>query len=285
MAETKRCLSLAVMLMLGAILCGRPGAAANFEKESHMTKTQLTADLATVRQSRILFSHMSVGADILAGIKRLDAENAGGKSLRLVSLQEAVASGGPVLIDVSGGRNGEPRTKIDFFAATIRGEARLKPNLAFMKLCYVDFNPRTDVDELFNYYRSTVASLKKEHPEIRFAHVTVPLMEQPTGLKWRIYRFIGREVWEDAANVKRAQFNQRLQENFRSDPVFDIARVEATAPDGRLTTFEQGGRSYLSLYPGYTEDGGHLNAAGQRVAGVAAIRFLAEGLSGRSTAR
>jgi len=250
-----------------------------------VTKTQLTADLATVRQGRILFSHMSVGADILAGIKRLDAENAGGKSLRLVSLQEAVASGGPVLIDVSGGRNGEPRTKIDFFAATIRGEARLKPNLAFMKLCYVDFNPRTDVDELFNYYRSTVESLKKEHPEIRFAHVTVPLMEQPTGLKWRIYRFIGREVWEDAANVKRAQFNQRLQENFRSDPVFDIARVEATAPDGRLTTFEQGGRSYLSLYPGYTEDGGHLNAAGQRVAGVAAIRFLAEGLSGRSTAR
>ena len=285
MAETKRCLSLAVMLMLGTILCGRPGAAANFEKESHMTKTQLTADLATVRQGRILFSHMSVGADILAGIKRLDAENAGGKSLRLVSLQEAVASGGPVLIDVSGGRNGEPRTKIDFFAATIRGEARLKPNLAFMKLCYVDFNPRTDVDELFNYYRSTVASLKKEHPEIRFAHVTVPLMEQPTGLKWRIYRLIGREVWEDAANVKRAQFNQRLQENFRSDPVFDIARVEATAPDGRLTTFEQGGRSYLSLYPGYTEDGGHLNATGQRVAGVAAIRFLAEGLSGGSTAR
>ena len=285
MAETKRCLSLVAMLMLGTSLCGRPAAAANFEKESHVTKTPLTADLATVRQGRILFSHMSVGADIIAGIKRLDAENSGGGSLRPVSLQEAVGFGGPALIDISGGQNGEPKTKIDFFASTIRGGVSLKPNLAFMKFCYVDFNPRTDVDELFNYYRSTLDALKREHPEIRFAHVTVPLMEQPTGLKWKLYRLIGREVWEDAANVKRAQFNQRLQESFGSDPVFDIARVEATAPDGRLTTFEQGGRSYLSLYPGYTEDGGHLNAAGQRVAGVAAIRFLAEGLSGRSTAR
>jgi hypothetical protein len=228
---------------------------------------------------------MSVGTDILAGIKQLDAEIAGGGRLRPVSLQEAVASEGPALIDVSGGRNGEPRTKIDFFATTIRGGARLKPNLAFMKFCYVDFNPRTDIDDLFGYYRNTLEGLKREHPEIRFAHVTVPLMEQPTGLKWRLYRLIGREVWEDAANVKRAQFNQRLQESFGSDPVFDIARVEATTPDGRLTTFEQDGRSYLSLYPGYTEDGGHLNTAGQRAAGTAAIRFLAEGLKGRGTTR
>jgi hypothetical protein len=285
MAETKRCLSLAVMLLLGASMGDHPAAAANLEKESHVTKTQLAADLATVRQGRILFSHMSVGTDILAGIKQLDAEIAGGGRLRPVSLQEAVASEGPALIDVSGGRNGEPRTKIDFFATTIRGGARLKPNLAFMKFCYVDFNPRTDIDDLFGYYRNTLEGLKREHPEIRFAHVTVPLMEQPTGLKWRLYRLIGREVWEDAANVKRAQFNQRLQESFGSDPVFDIARVEATTPDGRLTTFEQDGRSYLSLYPGYTEDGGHLNTAGQRAAGTAAIRFLAEGLKGRGTTR
>lgn len=285
MAKTKRCLSLAVMLILGTSVCGRPAAAASFEKESHVTKTQLTADLATVRHGRILFSHMSVGTDILAGIKRLDAENPGGDRVHLAPLEEAVVTREPVLIDVSGGRNGEPKTKIDFFAATIRDGVRLKPNLAFMKFCYVDFNPRTDVDELFNYYRSTIETLKREHPEIRFAHVTVPLMEQPTGLKWRIYRLIGREVWEDAANVKRAQFSKRLIETFKSDPVFDLASVEATAPDGRLTKFEQGGQSYLSLYPGYTVDGGHLNPAGQRAAGSAAIRFLAEGLRARGAVR
>jgi len=30
--------------------------------------------------------------------------------------------------------------------------------------------------------------------------------------------------------------------------------------------FERDVQSYLSLYPGYTEDGGHLNTAGQQVA-------------------
>ena len=144
---------------------------------------------------------------------------------------------------------------------------------------------RTDVDELFAYYRSTLEALKREHPEIRFAHVTVPFTTSPTGLKQRVYRLIGREVWADASNVKRTEFNRRLKESFGSDPVFDLSRLEATAPDGHLTTFEQGGRSYLALYPGYTEDDGHLNDAGQRSVGSAAIRFLAEGLKGRGAAR
>jgi len=276
---------LAIMLMLGASLCGHLAAAANSERGSRVTETQLTADLATVRQGRILFSHMSVGANILAGIKQLDAENPGRNRVRLAPLEEADASREPVLIDISGGRNTEPKSKIDFFAATIRGQFRLKPDLAFMKLCYVDFNPRTDVDDLFRYYRSTLETLKREHPEIRFAHVTVPLVVRPMGLKWSAFRLIGREVWEDAANVKRAEFNRRLKESFGSDPVFDLARVEATTPDGRLTTFEQSGQCYLSLYPGYAEDEGHLNIVGQRAAGSAAIRFLAEGLRGRGSAR
>jgi hypothetical protein len=109
---------------------------------------------------------------------------------------------------------------------------------------------------------------------------------QLTGLKWRIFRLIGKEVWEDAANVKRAEFNRRLNESFGADSVFDLARIEATAPDGRLTTFEYGGQSYPSLYPGYAEDDGeHLNTAGQQVAGAAIIRFMAEGLKGRGSAR
>lgn len=274
-----------VILLLGASMgCGLAATADN-ERESNVTTTQLAADLAVARQARILFSHHSVGANILAGIKRFDAENPGVGRLRVAPLEEAVASQRPVLIDYWGGQNGEPKTKIDSFAATIRGDARLKLNLAFMKFCYVDFNPRTDVDELFRYYRSTLEALKQEHPEIHFAHVTVPLVVQPTDLKSRVFRLIGREIWEDAANVKRAEFNRRLQESFGSDPVFDLARVEAMTPDGHLTTFEQDGHSYLSLYPGYTEDGEHLNTAGQRTAGAAAIRFLAEGLRGRGSVR
>ncbi|MFZ5523323.1 MAG: hypothetical protein ACOY9D_04465 [Pseudomonadota bacterium] len=284
MADKNRCrLWLPVILLLGASIGYGSTTASGNERESTMTTTQLSADLAVVRQGRILFSHHSVGVNIIMGVKRFDAEIPGESHIRLASLAEAATSRGPMLIDFTGGKNGEPKTKIDAFAAAIRGESQLKPDLAFMKFCYVDFNPRTDVDDLFGYYRKTVEALKHEHPEIRFAHVTVPLTTWPTELKWRIFRLIGKEVWEDAANVKRAEFNRRLKESFGTDLLFDLASIEATAPDGRLTAFEQDGRSYLSLYPGYTEDGGHLNLVGQQVVGAAAIRFMAEGLKGRGT--
>jgi hypothetical protein len=285
MADMKRRLLLSAILLVGANISFGIAATANNEKGSNMTTMQLADDLATVRKGRILFSHHSVGANIIMGVKRLDAEVPGGNHIRVSSLEEAATSKGSMLIHFSGGQNGEPKTKIDSFAATIRGEARLKPDLAFMKFCYVDFNPRTDVGELFNYYRNTIGALKREHPEIRFAHVAVPLTVKPTGLKARIYRLIGREVWEDAANVRRAEFNRLLKENFGADSVFDLARVEASAPDGLLTTFEQGGQAYLSLYPGYAEnDGEHLNTTGQQVAGAAIIQFMAERLKGGDSA-
>ncbi len=252
--------------------------AAGDKGKSSAAPTSFAPAMAEVRKARILFSHHSVGANIVEGIKRLDSSISGEGRLRVLTLQEAAASKGPALIEFSGGSNGEPKTKIDSFAATIRQDARLKPDLAFMKLCYVDFDPQTDVDDLFTYYRRTLDGLKREYPGIRFAHVTVPLTSRPTGIKSQADRLMGRVVWEDAANAKRAEFNDRLKQSFAADPIFDLSLVEATAPDGHLTTFELGGRSYLSLYPGYTEDGGHLNPLGQQVAGEEAVKFMAEAL-------
>jgi hypothetical protein len=125
--------------------------------------------------------------------------------------------------------------------------------------------------------------LKKEYPEISFAHVTVPLTKRPTELKWRLFRLIGKEVWEDEANVKRAEFDKLLKETFKTDPIFDLSVIEATAPDGHLTTFEERGQDYLSLYPGYTEDNEHLNQLGQQIAGKAFIHFITEGLKVRNS--
>jgi len=285
MADMNKYLWLTVMLLLGASTgCGSSVTADN-KRDSNVTTMHLAADMAAARQGRILFSHHSVGANIIEGVKRFDAENPGGGRMHVTSLDEAATSKGPMLIEFSGGQNGEPKTKIDAFAAAIRGEPRLKPDLAFMKFCFVDFNPRTNVDDLFSYYQKTLEALKKEHPEIRFAHVTVPVTRWPTELKWRIFRLIGKEVWDDATSVKRAEFNRRLKEIFGTDLVFDLARVEATAPDGSLTTFEQDGQSYPSMYPGYTEDGGHLNKVGQQVAGAAMIRFMADGLKDCCSAR
>jgi hypothetical protein len=120
MANTNWYLWLLVMLLLAASIGYGSTAVAGTKREPNMTTMQLAADLATIRQARILFSHHSVGANILAGIKRFDAENPGAGRLRVVPVEEAVASKGPALFDYWGGKNGEPKTKIDSFAAIIR---------------------------------------------------------------------------------------------------------------------------------------------------------------------
>jgi hypothetical protein len=244
--------------------------------------SSIQADLAVVGQGRILFSHHSVGRNVLEGMGRVAAE-AGAAPPKLVPLAEAASVPGPALIDASGGRNGDPVSKIEFFEATLRGQPGLKPDVAFMKLCYVDFEPRTDVEALFARYQRAIETLRREHPGIRFAHVTAPLKSRPTGLKASLQRLMGREVWEDAANARRWEFNQKLLRAFPSDPVFDLAAIEATGPDGKPVTFELDGKRYPSMDPGLTDDGGHLNASGQRAAGAAAIRFLAAALAGRPT--
>jgi hypothetical protein len=203
----------------------------------------------------------------------------------MVSREAAGGVAGPLLAHGGGGRNGDPKGKIDIFAAAIRKDAGLHPNLAFLKLCYADVDPRTDVADVFEHYRKTLEDLRREFPGIRFAHVTIPLMEHPVDLKNRIYRVIGREVWADASNVKRAEFNRRLLEAFPADPIFDLAKLEATRPDGGQATFEAGGKTYPSLWAGYSEDGGHLNVAGQRAAAAEAARFMAGALQGAQAAR
>jgi hypothetical protein len=236
-----------------------------------VTSGDLANDLAMVRQARIYFDHHSVGANILAGVRQIDREVAGSK-LRLASPEEANSIQGPVLVEGGGGHNGDPKGKIDHFAKVIRVDAGLKPDVAFMKLCFTDIGPRTDVENIFAYYRRSMESLEREYPGIRFAHVTVPLTAKPVGLKARLFRLIGREVWDDASNRKRAEFNRLLRETFASDPVFDLARLEATAPDGNPVGM------YLdepSMFRGYTNDGGHLNSLGERLAGAGFIRFVA----------
>lgn len=237
--------------------------------------TQIANDLDLVRKHRILFSHHSVGRNLLAGLERAAGQL--GAPIRVMPLEQAETSSEPAFVTISGGQNQDPQSKFDFFAESLR-KTEYEPELAFMKLCYVDFNPRTDVDALFAAYRSTIDTMRAEHPNIRFAHVTTPLYQQPMTIKERIYRFLGKEVWEDAANVKRHAFNQKLFQTYSKDPIFDLARFESTRPDGSRVSFEEGGHTYYSLAPEYSDDGGHLNDLGQDVAALEWVRFMAKAL-------
>jgi hypothetical protein len=266
-------------LVASAALGCDDGAAPNEPSASEQNKTMqqgIKADLEKARATRIFFSHHSVGGNLLSGARKLSAE--AGAELRVVALEKAEPSTEPAWLHASGGKNGDPKSKIDFFLSTLRSQTALKPELAFMKFCYVDFNPSTDVDDLFSHYERALSTLKQERPEIRFAHVTVPLVERPKEMKWKIYRLIGREVWEDAANVRRHAFNQRLLKTFAADPIFDLARAESTRPDGTRESFQHAGATYYSLEPRYTNDGGHLGELGQRVLGAEMVRFVASAL-------
>jgi hypothetical protein len=240
------------------------------------TPAQLTDDLALLQQGRILFSHHSVGVNLISGVQRLDAELAGGQ-LKAARVDETPVDG-PVLGHISGGKNGDPDSKLRFFGDFMRSRAKPLPQVAFMKFCYVDFDPSTDVSALFARYRDTIEALRREFPAVRFAHVTVPLMTQPTGVMPRVKRLLGRELWDDIGNAKRTQFNERLVGTFRGDPILDLASLEVIGPAGDESSFEFQGKRYPALHPAYTVDGGHLNDLGQRLAGAAAIHFMADAL-------
>ena len=60
--------------------------------------------------------------------------------------------------------------------------------------------------------------------------------------------------------IKRYELNRLIvQEYGGKEPLFDIALIESTLPNGRRTTFSKDGKDYYYLHDEYTDDGGHLN--------------------------
>src|SRR5206468_11686037 len=101
------------------------------------------------------------------------------------------------------GENTRPLAKFEDFARRAERDKDDGTQLMLMKLCYVDFNPRTDVDELVRAYAGAVERVKNARPGVRVVHVTPPLFARPGDVKSKLNRTLGRPVWEDQANKKR----------------------------------------------------------------------------------
>jgi len=222
----------------------------------------LKQDLATLRGAHVFFGHHSVGQNILEGLAVLSKE-AGID----VSIEEA-----PV------GQNMRPLEKFEDFAK--RGERNPDDGtqLMAMKLCYVDFNPRTDVDQLVEAYAAAVARVRKARPGVRVVHVAPALFARPVDMKSKLNRTLGRPVWEDQSNKKRLDFTSQVRARFPNDPFFDLASVESTRPDGTAEQYEVDGQQVPMLWPGYSSDGGHLNDEGKLVAAKAFAHAFAQAL-------
>jgi len=208
--------------------------------------------------TRVFFGHQSVGQDVLGGVRRL-AERG-----------EQV----PVIQDARLGANEDPLLKIQDFDARLRGGVAEQVDVAMMKLCYIDITARTDVAALLAAYRTTLAGLERDYPDVAFVHVTVPLTAERSRLSRLRARLTGNDRYGADENVARERLNALIRAEY-AGRLFDLAAVESTRPDGTRVTGRHEGSDYYALHDGYAADLGHLDAAGAEVAAAAWLAAVA----------
>ena len=223
------------------------------------------SDLQAFSERRIFFGHMSVGKNILSGLRELAAEHGVGP----VAEVEVEAGATPVpdlpdgglLVHALIGENRHPVGKLENFEAMVRGGLGDQVDVAALKFCYVDVSWYTDVEDLFETYRQTMDRLEADFPDVRFVHMTVPLTTGPHGIKDRLKVVLGRDD-----NAARERYNDLMRAAYGPDQLFDIAAIEAQGPDG--ATGEP------ALFGGYSSDGAHLNAAGASLVAAELVNFV-----------
>ena len=243
-----------------------------------------TDDLAAVDRVRVFFHHASVGMNVLDAIPGVYADlGLPAPRMELVeasdthvapAVQQAPAGG--FLAHTYFGQNGDPMAKIRDFDARVRDGVGDQVDVAFMKFCYADVISGTDVDAVFEQYRSTMAALERDYPDVTFLHVTTPLSTDP-GWKSKVKKLIGKDSHMGPAdNLARQRLNDLMRSEYPADRLFDLAAIESTAPDGARSDGTTSGQTYYSLYEGYAADAGHLNEAGASVAAAHLLHLIAD---------
>lgn len=231
-----------------------------------LSVTGLADDVQKLASRRVFFGHQSVGANIVDGVNDVTS----GK----LPVHEG-RTPAPGLVHTLVGQNESPLSKLaDFEAAlgTLGGQA----DIALFKFCYVDFAANTDVEQLFADYLALHQRLRAKYPSITFVHVTVPLTVVPQGpMAWLKKTVSRKEPWGTRENEVRHRFNTLLRERLAGQPLFDLAALEATRPDGTAATWQRDGRTLPMLVAEYSGDGQHLNSVGRRRVAEALLTFLA----------
>ncbi len=193
--------------------------------------------LDRARNLNFYFGHQSVGNNLLSGLAELAQQSPQYYAL-------TIAHGGNPscfaaqhgIVDFPVGRNGDPVSKIDDFAAHLdwcRGKA---VDAAMMKICFVDINPQTNTDFLSNRYCRTMEELERTYPHTRIIWCTCPLVCNQN-------------------NSARQAFNDNVRQfcRQRGKVLFDLADIESHDSGGR----ESGNQFGPALCPEYSLDGGH----------------------------
>ena len=248
----------AFLVLAVAAVVAREGAAAAGTSDDVKSR----AEFARLESRRVFFGHQSVGMNVLDGLKILAVEAGARPRITEVSAGAAIPPG--TIAHEFIGRNGDPASKIEAFAHSIDAQQGKGVDIALVKYCYVDFAPDTDVPALAARYQAVIAELQRKHPRTVFVHVTAPISTVQGGAKGLMKRAMGKAPYGLIENVRREEYNALLRQAYQGkEPIFDLARVESAAPDGRVETVEWKGKTVPALVPAYTDDGGHLNREGQ----------------------
>jgi hypothetical protein len=219
------------------------------------------AQWEALARRQIFFGHQSVGSNILEGVAELMAEN---PAIRLSIVESRELAGAPALRHAYVGRNDHPLEKFADFAAVMRPGFGAEGGLAMVKLCYTDVHTDTDPVALFADYRRRMDAQREANPGVTIVHFTMPLTAIENW-KGRLRAALTGMHTQRARNAIRHRYNELVREAYAGrEPLFDIARLESTLPDGSRVTYRHGGADVPLLAPQYTDDGGHLNAVARR---------------------
>lgn len=243
-----------------------------------MDMAAVRADLEALSKARVLMGHQSVGRNVIAGLQELATEL--NVPLRIVVIDGVPPDAEPGFFHSEIGKNGDPDGKCEVFSHLLNRPERPAYDLAMMKFCYADLRKGTplSVEQMLDRYSRLVNSLKADRPDVRLVHISLPLKAEPRGRKTSIKRFFGMSADTDSDNMLRNAYNAGLREQVAAEPLFDLAAVESTRPDGTRSAFVRDGNIEYMLAAEYTDDGGHLNELGRRRAAIEFVRTLAEAL-------
>jgi len=214
-----------------------------------------TAALQELVEHTIFFGHRSVGANIVElGLPAVFAQY--GVEFRSRESTVVESAG---FTDYWLDQTEDPRSKLRDFDRTVRAmpPAGL-PDIAFMKLGFVDVSATTDTAALFADYQSLMNDLEADFPDVLFVHVTISV-----------------HGWQPEDNAAIEQFNTRMRSAYAdSGRFFDLAAAVSTCSGESRSALTDDGVRYFSICPDYTADGGHLNQRGAYAAATALLRLL-----------
>ena len=194
---------LMLMIMMG---CSEKMNMEYVDKDNDIKMIKAEA-IEAFKRKKIFFGHASVGSNIIDGIEDIRANNQHVQNINIQDLKEDNEVNEPAIYHAQNGKNGFPKSKVDAFKKTLEEKGLgNKLDIAFFKLCYVDIEKDSNVQEMFDYYTSNMEYLKKKFPRLQFVHVTTPLYSHSRGIKG----FIKNIIRGDVSNVKRNEFNKML---------------------------------------------------------------------------